>query len=308
MAFAHHDRRRKLHVEQQMSNRAFDKFDLTGRKAVVTGGSTGMGYYMARGLARSGARVLIAHHLEDFAKSAALQLTDESGVTVLHDTVDLSDRANIKTFTNRVLSRLGSVDIFVGNTPQDLCQPVEKMADRAIDQMFQVNVSSLIEIMRAFIPGMRQKRWGRIILSSLTTSLAGAAQEDMGAYTATTGALNSLAHASAAELGHDDITVNSIVLGMYKTESLTEYLAMVQKTHGEGVAKAFTNSLSSMTANGRLGRPDEVEGLIQLLASNAGGYITGTNLCADGGMAMMFRPNPMPAIPIYPPLFRNLYT
>jgi NAD(P)-dependent dehydrogenase (short-subunit alcohol dehydrogenase family) len=90
---------------------------------------------------------------------------------------------------------------------------------------------------------------------------------------------------------------------MYVTQQLQEHLDDVEKQHGSAAVKAFTDSFASMTARGRLGRPDEVEGLIQLLASDAGGYITGTNLCADGGLAIMLRPNQPPAAPVYPNAF-----
>lgn len=287
-----------------MSPDAFKKFDLTGRTAVVTAGGTGMGYYMARGLARSGARVLIAQRREDVVKAAAAKLSEESGTTVLFDTVDLADRASIASFNARALNKLGGgVDIFLGNAAQDMFEPVDKITDKTLDQLFQINVSSIIEMMRAFVPGMRKKRWGRIMFSSSTTSLAAAAQEGMGSYTLTKGALNSFAQTAAVELGHDGITVNSIVFGMYVTSMVAQHMALLEKAHGKEVVKAFTDSFTSMTARGRLGRPDEVEGLIQLLASDAGGYITGTNLCADGGMAIMLRPNPPPADPVYPPPF-----
>jgi NAD(P)-dependent dehydrogenase (short-subunit alcohol dehydrogenase family) len=141
------------------------------------------------------------------------------------------------------------------------------------------------------------------MFSSSTTSLAGSAHEGMAVYTATKGALNSLAHTVAAETGHDGITCNSIVFGMYVTEMLEQYRHFLETTQGPATSKAFIDSFASMTARGRLGRSDEVEGLIQFLASDAGGYITGTNLCADGGMAVMLRPNPPPEHPVYPPVF-----
>jgi NAD(P)-dependent dehydrogenase (short-subunit alcohol dehydrogenase family) len=286
-----------------MGHRAFDKFDLRGRTAVVTAGGTGMGYFMSRGLARSGAQVLIAARRETILKAAAAKLTQETGTTVHFDTVDLADRASIKTFNQRALEKLGTVDIFIGNAAQDLWEPADKVTENAIDTMFQVNVSSIMEMIRDFLPGMRQKKWGRILFSSSTTSIAASAQEGMSTYTATKGALNSLAHTIAVEGGHDGITCNSIILGMYVTDMLAEHLQMVEKAHGKEAAKAFTDSFASMVARGRLGRPDEVEGLIQLLASDAGGYITGSNLVADGGMAIMLRPNPPPAEPVYPPPF-----
>jgi NAD(P)-dependent dehydrogenase (short-subunit alcohol dehydrogenase family) len=197
---------------------------------------------------------------------------------------------------------LGSVDIFIGNAAIATLEPLEKISDKVIDDMFQVNFSSIIEMMRAFVPGMRQKKWGRIMFSSSTSALLSAAQEGQSVYGATKAALNSLARTVAAEGGHDGITCNSIVWGLHMTDLVASNLAELEKAEGKAAVKAFEDSFASMTARGRLGLPDEVEGLIQLLASDAGGYITGTNLCADGGLAMMMRPNQPPENPVYPTL------
>jgi NAD(P)-dependent dehydrogenase (short-subunit alcohol dehydrogenase family) len=287
-----------------MPHKAFDKFDLTGRTAVVTAGATGLGYYMARGLARSGAKVLIAQRRDDVVSAAAEQLREESGGEVLHDTVDLGDRASIKAFAQRALEALGGrVDIFVGNAAQLLFEPVDVISDDTIDQAFQVNVSSNIELMRAFLPGMRQQRWGRIIFSSSTTSIAAAYQEHQAAYIATKGALNSLTRAIAVETGADGITCNAIVLGLHMTELFQSHVDALEEAQGKDAVRAFTDSFSSMIPVGRIGRPDEVEGVVQFLASQAGSYITGSNLVADGGMAVMLRPNTPPAEPVYPPAY-----
>jgi NAD(P)-dependent dehydrogenase (short-subunit alcohol dehydrogenase family) len=286
-----------------MGIKAFDKFDLTGRTAVVTAGGTGMGYYMARGLARSGARVLIAARRENVLKDAAARLGEESGGEIHYATVDLGDRDSIAKFTDCVLDRLGQVDIFIGNAAQDIFEPMDNISDAAVDTMFQVNVGANIQIMRAFLPLMRKQRWGRIIFSSSASTLAATAQEGIGVYTATKGALNSLVHTAAAETGHDGITVNCLLLGTYVTDMLAGFLAKVEKKDGKAGVKAVVDSMASITARGRLGRPDEVEGVIQLLASEAGSYVTGANLVIDGGQSIMLRPNPPPEFPVYPPPF-----
>ena len=282
---------------------AFKKFDLTGKTAVVTGGATGLGYYMTRGLMRSGAKVMMAARRENVLKEAAetLRAETKSG-EILYHTVDLNQRDTIKTFSEHAIKTMGGVDIFIGNAGQDIFEQVDKITDPVIDQMFQVNVSSNMELMRDFLPHMRKNKWGRVLFSSSGTSINTSAQEGMGVYAATKSALNAFARSAAAETGHDGITVNSIVLGMYMTPMLADHLAMVEKTH-PGASKAFTDSFGSMTAIGRLGRCDEIEGLIQLLASNAGSYITGGNIVPDGGLTIMLRPNQPPENPIYPPPF-----
>ena len=160
-----------------------------------------------------------------------------------------------------------------------------------------------MELLRAFLPGMRAKQWGRVMFSSSITSVATSAHEGMGVYTASKGALNSFAKTAAAETGHDGITVNSILFGIFMTPMTEEQMVIAEKTYGAAAAKAAIESWSSMTATGRWGRCDEVEGMVQFLASDAGSYITGTNLVIDGGLSIMVKPNASPEKPVYPPLF-----
>jgi NAD(P)-dependent dehydrogenase (short-subunit alcohol dehydrogenase family) len=111
----------------------------------------------------------------------------------------------------------------------------------------------------------------------------------MGIYSASKSAINAFARTAAAEVGHDNITVNTIVLGVYWTDMLRAHLARVREQVGLEAVQAFERSFAGMTAAGRLGNCEEIEGLIQLLASDAGSYITATNLPVDGGMASMLR-------------------
>ncbi|MET0988025.1 MAG: SDR family NAD(P)-dependent oxidoreductase [Steroidobacteraceae bacterium] len=283
---------------------AFKKFDLSGKTALVTGGGTGIGYYMTRGLMRSGARVMIAARRGEVLEQAAAKLRSESKAgSVCSHTVDLSRRESIKALAEHAIKTLDGVDIFIGNAAQDVFESVEKISDAVIDQLFQVNTSANIELVRVFLPGMRRKKWGRILFSSAGASVAASAQDSMAIYSATKAALNSFARTTAAEAGHDGVTVNSLILGGYITPMMAEHLALLEKTQGREVAKSFTDGFASMMALGRMGRCDEVEGIIQLLASDAGSFITGTSLAVDGGLGIMLRPHTPPEHPVYPPPF-----
>ena len=285
-------------------NDAFKKFDLTGKTALVTGGATGIGYYMTRGLMRSGAKVMVAARRENVLKEGAARLRSESQAgEILCHCVDLEQRDSTRALADHALRAMGGVDIFIGNAAQDIFEPVEKISDAAINRMFQINTFANIELVRAFLPGMRQRKSGRIIFSSAGASQGATAQDGMGVYSATKAALNSFARTTAAEAGHDGVTVNCLILGGYLTPMMAEHLALVEKNQGAEIAKSFHDSFASMTALGRMGRCDEVEGTIQLLASHAGSFITGTGLEIDGGLGAMLRPNAPPDNPVYPPEF-----
>ncbi|BDE12515.1 MULTISPECIES: SDR family NAD(P)-dependent oxidoreductase [Mycobacterium] len=270
----------------------FELFDLTGRTALVTGGSTGLGYHMARGLLKSGATVVIAARRESLLKEAADKLAEEAPQgNVDIATIDLQDRSSISDLAAATIDKFGGVDIFVGNAGADLFEPVDAITDERMDQIFQINVMANVALTRAFLPRMRQQKWGRLIYSSSTTSVRGSAQEGMSLYTAAKSAMNAFARTAAAETGHDNITVNTIVLGMYWTDMLREHLKLVEGAAGREAVQGFELSFAGMTAAGRLGDCIEIEGAVQLLASDAGSYITGTNFAVDGGMSSMLRPN-----------------
>jgi len=270
-------------------------FDLTGKFAVVTGGATGLGYHMARALARSGANVLIAARRESLLKESATRLNDDPETIGKIDwcMVDLADRGSIRAFSARAIESGGGVDIYIGNAGQDINEHLEAIKDESIDKIMQVNISANVELVRAFLPGMRAKKWGRFMFSSSVSTIVTSPHEGIGMYTATKGALNAFTRTLAAEVGHDNITANSLVIGFFVTDLVRHAEELLRKTQGEAAARRFMVDFVGMTALGRAGQPEELEGLIQLLASNAGSYITGTNLVIDGGMAIMLRPNGM---------------
>lgn len=272
-------------------NNTFKKFDLQGRNAFITGGGTGLGYVMARGLASLGAKVMLSARREDVLKASAGRLAADTGAQVLYSTIDLSNPGNITQVARDAVKTMGGVDIFIGNAGQDGLQLVGETTDDAVEDLFQINTLSNIALARTFLPHMREKKWGRILFSSSCTSKCGTPNEGMGAYAATKGALNAWTRVAASETGHDGITVNSLILGIYLTEILQGVVDNIGAAQGAVAAEGFLKTFSCMTALGRLGHPDEVEGVVQLLASDAGRYITGAEIPVDGGVTITMKPN-----------------
>lgn len=273
-------------------NNALKKFDLTGKTAFVTGGGTGLGYHMSRALAGLGARVMIAARREDVLQNAASKLTEETGNEVLFQTINLSDRSSIAESTKNAIETLGGVDIFVGNAALDVYATIDKFSDENIDAMLQVNVAANIALARSFLPHMKKQQWGRIIFSSSVASTHATADMGMSVYGAVKAALNAFSRYGAAEWGRSGITFNNVVIGLYLTDMLQATLDKLNAEHGAGAGDAFMKSFSANTAVGRLGKCEELEGLVQLLASDAGNYITGTSIPVDGGLSIIMRPEP----------------
>ncbi len=266
----------------------FAKFDLSGKTAFITGGGTGLGFSMARGLVSSGARVMIAARREDVLIEAVARLArgrDEK--VACYRVMDQADEASIHAATEHANAELGGVDIFIGNAGIESQLPLLEHSMSTIGNLFQVNVFANMMLTQAFIPHMCKQQWGRIIYSSSVMARLVSARDGFSVYSSTKAALNAYARSAAAEVGHfGNVTVNSLDLGVY----VTDMAEGAQELHDDG--PALLADLTNMTALGRLGKPEELEGVAQWLASDAASYVSGASLVLDGGLLNTLRPNP----------------
>jgi NAD(P)-dependent dehydrogenase (short-subunit alcohol dehydrogenase family) len=245
-------------------------FDLSGRVALVTGGSKGLGKAMARVFAEAGASVLISSRTENELKQAAEEIKKDTAAKVTWFMADMTNRDQVKKLAEQALSAAGRVDILVNNAGSNVPQPIDEITDEAWDRIVELNLTSCMALTRALVPQMKQRRWGRVIHIS---SIMGLASKDArSAYSATKAGLLGLARASALDLGSYNITVNCIAPGPFLTDLPGSLLSDEQK-----------KALADRTALGRWGDPRELAGPALLLASEAGSYITGQVLVVDGG-------------------------
>ena len=246
------------------------QFDLTGKVALVTGGSKGLGKAMARGLALAGANVAISSRNQkelDAALQEILAGTGRKGVAI---EADMSKRPEADVLAREAVKALGKVDILVNNAGSNLPQAVDAIQDRDWDYIMELNLNSVMALTRACVPGMKERRWGRIIHISSTFGFV--SKEARNAYSATKSALLGFTRASAQDVGPFGITVNCIAPGPFLTDLPMRLLSDVEK-----------QKFSDHTALGRWGAPEELIGPVVLLASDAGGYISGTCIVVDGG-------------------------
>jgi NAD(P)-dependent dehydrogenase (short-subunit alcohol dehydrogenase family) len=249
---------------------AVSLFDLTGRVALVTGGSKGLGLAMARGLAQAGADVVISSRHETELKSAldtVLAGTDRRGHYVV---ADMTSRADVARLADEAVRRMGKVDILINNAGTNTPEPIDAITDAAWDNLIELNLTSVMAMTRALVPGMKQRRWGRVI--HVSSMMAFISKEGRNAYSATKAAVIGMARASALELGPLGITVNCLCPGPFLTELPRSLLSQEEQ-----------DEWGRITAAGRWGNPDELVGPILFLASDAGSYITGQALIVDGG-------------------------
>lgn len=245
-------------------------FDLTGKVALITGGSKGLGKAMARGLVEAGADVAISSRSEGELNTALKEIlagTNRQGSAFV---ADLSQRSESARLADEVIKKFGKVNILVNNAGSNIVAAIDAIKDADWDYILELNLSSAMALTRAVVPGMKERRWGRIIHISSTFGFV--SKEKRNAYSAAKSGLLGMTRASSMDVGPFGITVNCIAPGPFLTDLPMSLLSEPEK-------KAF----SDHTSLGRWGQPDELKGPVVFLSSDAAAYVTGTCLVVDGG-------------------------
>lgn len=247
---------------------------LTGRVAIITGASYGLGQAMAECLVQEGAQVAIcARGAEQLEQTAA-----KLGPKALAVQADMSKAADINTLFEKTQERFGRLDILINNAGwYHLSQALDLSDDEWQDNL-DINLFSVIRCSRLALPAMRQQRWGRIInISSVFGKQPNAGLID---YNATKAAIISLTKTLADELAKDNILVNAVCPGPVRTP-LWEGLAT---TFNPDDPDAMMNDFAAANIPlGRFGRPEEIASLVAFLASERSSFITGAAYDIDGG-------------------------
>ena len=243
---------------------------LSGRTALVTGASRGLGFAIAERLAEHGAKVWLNGRDCAAVEAAAARIGPNAG-TLAFDIAD--DEATAEAFG--LLEREGGIDVLVNNVGQRDRRPLVKLQREDMTALLQTNLVAAFDLARRAVPQMQARRYGRII--NITSIAADIARGDV-LYTASKGGLAALTRALAAELGITGITVNAVAPGYFATEAND---TMVEDP---GVA----THLARRTSLGRWGEPHEVAGAVAFLASEDASYITGHTLAVDGGYLTHF--------------------
>jgi NAD(P)-dependent dehydrogenase (short-subunit alcohol dehydrogenase family) len=245
-------------------------FDLSGKTALVTGGSKGLGKAMARGLAEAGADIVISSRHENELRAALEEILRETGRRGRCVVADMARREEAARLAKEALELNGRIDILINNAGTNRPEPIDAITDKNWDEVLEINLSSVMALTRALAPQMKARGWGRVI--HISSVLAFLSKEKRNCYSATKAALLGLARASALDLGGHGVTVNCIAPGPFLTDLPMSILSDAEK-------KTFADH----TALGRWGDPKEMVGPALLLASDAGSYITGQTIVVDGG-------------------------
>lgn len=255
---------------------------LQSKTAVVTGSTSGIGLAIARAMAREGANVLINGFgkPEDIEKERAA-IEADFGVKAIHSPADMTKPADIAGMIALAEAKFGSVDVLVNNAGIQFVSPVEDFPIEKWDQILAINLSSAFHAIRAAVPGMKRRGWGRIISTASAHSLV--ASPFKSAYVAAKHGIAGLTKTVALELATHGVTVNCISPGYVWTPLVENQIPDTMKARGLTREQVINDVLLDSQPTKQFVTVDEVAAIAVFLCGESAKQITGANLSVDGG-------------------------
>lgn len=248
-------------------------FDLSGRVALVTGASRGLGQYMARALARAGADIAITSRDQGRLVETKEDILD-IGSRALSVELDVLDLDSIQSAVQNVEAHFGRLDVLVNNAGCNVRRRALEVTAEDWDKVVNTNLRGAFFVAQAAARIMKAQHWGRVINIGSVTCVAGYA--GMGPYCASRGGIKQLTMSLAHDWAEYGITVNCLAPGWFKTEQSR----MLYED------ETWLSMLKERIPMARPGRPDDLDGMVVFLASEASRYITGQTYLVDGGVSI----------------------
>lgn len=249
-------------------------FDLTGKTALVTGGSKGIGKAMCLRLAEAGAAVMVASRTLEDCQKVADEITAKGGKAAA-SACNVSRISDIEPLVAETEKALGPVDILVGNAAANpYYGPLTGIEEPAFDKIIDTNVKANLWLAKAILPGMAKRGGGACIFVSSIAGITGT--DDIGAYGLSKAALSSMVRSLAVRWGGSNVRVNAIAPGLVKTD-------FARALWEDPVKSAAATEAYPI---GRLGEPDDIAGVAVWLAGRAGAFVTGQTIVVDGGITI----------------------
>jgi 3-hydroxybutyrate dehydrogenase len=252
---------------------------LADRAAVVTGGGRGIGAAVARGLAKAGASVVVAARSTGQVEALAEELCDAGG-RAWAVTCDVTDPQSVAELARRAVAQLGRVDILINNAGIATSAPLHKLELEEWNRVFAINATGTFLCTQAFVPGMLERNWGRVVNIASVAGLSGARY--IAAYAASKHAVIGFTRSIAEEVAAKGVTVNAVCPGFVDTEMTEESVNRIVRTTGMSRDEAL-NIILEMSPQSRLIEPEEVVHAVLGLCDEAAKGINGQAIVIDGG-------------------------
>jgi len=243
---------------------------LSGKTALVTGSTRGIGKATALRLAEAGATVIVTGRNEDRAREVAKDIKTRTGSDTFAVELDLGDRESIERAMERITEAVGTVDILVNNAGVNRDALFLRMKYEDWDEIIRINLTGTFLVTQLAVKGMLKKRWGRIInISSVVAFIGNFGQAN---YSTAKAGLVGFTKTLAKELATRNITVNAVAPGFIETDMT------------ENLPEEIKNGFLSQIPMDRFGKPEDVANVVLFLASDLSGYITGEVIHVNGGL------------------------
>jgi 3-hydroxybutyrate dehydrogenase len=255
---------------------------LSARNALVTGSTSGIGLAIARALAKDGANIIINGMGDPAAiEKERASIEKDFGVKAVYDGADMTKPAEIAAMVANAQGKLGSLDILVNNAGIQFVSPIEDFPVEKWDAIIAINLSAAFHAMRAAVPGMKAKKWGRIVSTASAHSLV--ASPFKSAYVAAKHGLAGLTKTVALEVATFGVTVNCISPGYVWTPLVEKQIPDTMKARGMTREQVINEVILAAQPTKQFVTVEQVSALAAYLCSDAAAQITGANLSIDGG-------------------------
>lgn len=248
---------------------------MTQRVAFVSGAGRGIGRAIAIALANSGHAVAVGD-LREPESNETVDLIRQAGGKAIYVALDVSDSASVNSAVQRVVAELGPVDVLVNNAGWDELKPFTATDEAFWLKVIDINYVGTLRMIHAVLPGMQERKWGRVISISSDAARVGSSFEAV--YSGAKGAVISFGKTLAREVGRQGVTVNSVCPGPTRTPGFESVIDANNAKLLESMVRAIPL--------GRLGEPEDVGAAVAYLASDSAAFVTGQTLSVSGGLTM----------------------